>query len=480
MPHPRLLLSLCLCLWPVLLSAEEPAFDEHRPEGFTVLVSRKAAKEQEEQTRKALELLEQQLYQARRVLPAESFKELQQVPIWLAADEDKLGIAFHPGRDWLTDRGYEPPDHPSLIGLVSGEFYLHESLRQPWLIFHELCHGYDWFYLGKQKTYGCSESAYRDAMDSGNYESALHWDGRLRQAYHASNRMEFFAECSEAFFGTNDIFPFVNAELRDLDPATYRLLGEVWKVDLKQRERQEKEIARFLETHSLISGLPGNETPLKSTGKQLPSEEYQTEQIQGWTVQVHPDLKQQEELRQGVLRQLDRDLHFVKRYVSTASLPMLQQTTIWIEANDPAVPWVAYHTSRDWLEQQGLNPDKTGGIEIGQPKRYLDWFPQQTSILQYLLSASYLQKAGLMEDPVLQRLLTSVQAEPRMQQVLRFDGDSVAHPARRNAWECFARLSMSRFGTGDHYPFVNAEVKKEFPELDKLLQELWTPPVKPE
>jgi hypothetical protein len=58
----------------------------------------------------------------------------------------------------------------------------------------------------------------------------LHINGRPRRHYALNNDQEYFAEATEAYFGTNDFFPFVRAELEKQDPEMYRLLGEVWGV----------------------------------------------------------------------------------------------------------------------------------------------------------------------------------------------------------------------------------------------------------
>ena len=39
---------------------------------------------------------------------------------------------------------------------------------------------------------------------------------------------EYFAESSEAFFGTNDFYPFVGAELKQHDPRMYEVLERAW------------------------------------------------------------------------------------------------------------------------------------------------------------------------------------------------------------------------------------------------------------
>jgi len=40
--------------------------------------------------------------------------------------------------------------------------------------------------------------------------------------------MEYFAEASESYFGVNDFYPFVRAELKEFDPAAYFLMEEIW------------------------------------------------------------------------------------------------------------------------------------------------------------------------------------------------------------------------------------------------------------
>jgi hypothetical protein len=56
----------------------------------------------------------------------------------------------------------------------------------------------------------------------------LHINGRHIAHYALTNEKEYFAECSEAYFGTNDFYPFVRAELVEVDPGMAKLLEKVW------------------------------------------------------------------------------------------------------------------------------------------------------------------------------------------------------------------------------------------------------------
>ena len=46
-----------------------------------------------------------------------------------------------------------------------------------------------------------------------------------------TNPQEDFAKTTEAFFGTNDFFPFTRDELKQYDSKMVRLLAELWQQD---------------------------------------------------------------------------------------------------------------------------------------------------------------------------------------------------------------------------------------------------------
>ncbi len=69
------------------------------------------------------------------------------------------------------------------------------------------------------------------AKDEKLYDDVLHINGRRQRHYALTNQMEYFAEQSEALFGTNDFFPFVRSELEHHDPRMFSLLNRLWRPD---------------------------------------------------------------------------------------------------------------------------------------------------------------------------------------------------------------------------------------------------------
>ena len=66
------------------------------------------------------------------------------------------------------------------------------------------------------------------AKAKGIYEEVLLFTGKKVRHYGLTNQMEYFAESTEAYFGVNDFYPFVRAELAEHDPDMFSLLQEIW------------------------------------------------------------------------------------------------------------------------------------------------------------------------------------------------------------------------------------------------------------
>jgi dipeptidyl-peptidase-4 len=72
------------------------------------------------------------------------------------------------------------------------------------------------------------KDCFRRATESNSYDSVLHIRGEQRRHYALNNDQEYFAEATEAYFGTNDFYPFVRAELKQHDPEMFDLVGKLW------------------------------------------------------------------------------------------------------------------------------------------------------------------------------------------------------------------------------------------------------------
>jgi Mlc titration factor MtfA (ptsG expression regulator) len=98
------------------------------------------------------------------------------------------------------------------------------------MVLHEMAHAYHHQFLEGGFGNPSVRAAYERATKAGLYDKVQHIRGRDEKAYAATDPQEFFAECSEALFGTNDFYPFVRSELKRHDPQTYETLRKAWGV----------------------------------------------------------------------------------------------------------------------------------------------------------------------------------------------------------------------------------------------------------
>jgi hypothetical protein len=197
-------------------------------EGWSVLVNKGFLAANAGLSDRTLSLLRYQLYQIDRRLPAIAVKKLRAIRIWVEEKEPHHPcMTYHPDAGWLREHGMNP-EKARCVELSNARNFLAWTLEQPWMVLHEMAHGYHQQFLPEGHQNAEIKVAYDRAMKAESYRSVLHINGDKQVAYATQNPMEYFAEASEAFFGTNDFFPFVRPELRRHDPKLYELLERVW------------------------------------------------------------------------------------------------------------------------------------------------------------------------------------------------------------------------------------------------------------
>ena len=209
-------------------AATRPAitYVERNIEGWPVHVEDRLVKDLKPLGDKALRLLEVKLYEINRVVPAKALAELHKVNIWLHVDNKPHACAaYHPSAKWLSGHGLNPK-MARCVEIANASRFLSWSFSQPSMVLHELAHAYHHQVLGYANA--DIKAAYKRAVASKSYEAVLRYSGKTTRHYALNNDQEYFAEATEAYFGTNDFYPFVRAELQKHDPEMYKVIRKVW------------------------------------------------------------------------------------------------------------------------------------------------------------------------------------------------------------------------------------------------------------
>jgi hypothetical protein len=198
-------------------------------EGWKVLVNRGLLSRRAQLANETLSVLRHQLYQLARRIPRAAARKLRTIRIWVEENEPHTScMTYHPDPGWLRAQGMNPAK-ARCIELANPRNFLKWTLEQPWMVLHELAHGYHHQFLDGGFANVEIKTRYDRAMKARRYHSVLGSNGRRQKAYAATNPMEYFAEATEAYFGTNDYYPFVRSELHRHDPRMFELLRKLWR-----------------------------------------------------------------------------------------------------------------------------------------------------------------------------------------------------------------------------------------------------------
>ena len=204
-------------------------------EGWNVSISRELLEKEAADTNKALALLQKQLQEIIKVVPAKAVAELQKVPLYFNPEYPNIGESaeYHPGADWLAENGRDPVMAKG-VEFTNIRVFEEDTKRMPNFALHELAHGYHDRFLPGAHSNPEVEAAYQKAKASGKYDKVERKDAqgnkRIDRAYAMTNAAEYFAETTEAYFSINDFYPYTKEELKKHDPEMYELLEKLWGV----------------------------------------------------------------------------------------------------------------------------------------------------------------------------------------------------------------------------------------------------------
>ncbi|MDA0920390.1 MAG: metallopeptidase [Planctomycetota bacterium] len=202
---------------------------ERQIEGWTIDVDpRLLHEENRELGEKAMKALGNHLQRITYIVPEKQLAQLRTMRIWLELDNPVLGnMQYHPGKGWLVNNGHDPRlvKH---VHIPKAKQLLDRGMwaKHPYVVLHELAHAYHDQILDFNNAEVLA--TFNAAKEAGIYEEVLLYTGQKVRHYGLSNQMEYFAESTEAYFGVNDFYPFVRAELKEHDPRMYEQLEKIW------------------------------------------------------------------------------------------------------------------------------------------------------------------------------------------------------------------------------------------------------------
>ncbi|MCF7955100.1 MAG: metallopeptidase [Phycisphaerae bacterium] len=202
-------------------------------------------------------------------------------------------------------------------------------------------------------------------------------------------------------------------------------------------------------------------------------------QIEGWTVNVDPQMLEGEHAGEGAesLKMLANHLQRIAILVPEKQLRQLRNLEIWIEYYHPTLGNMQYHPGADWLKNNGHDPRLVKQVHVTRCKTLLSrgQMIKHPAVILHELAHSYHDQVLGFDDPRIIKAYEAAMAEKLYDNNLLYTGKRVRHYAATNHKEYFAEGTEAYFYRNDFYPFVAAELKEHDPRLYDLMAEIWGP-----
>lgn len=171
----------------------------------------------------------EQMELAADLLPHSSIGTLRHTPIWIDVSfNDPENMAIY--MEDIQNPG--SVDLPYVNGIRVSVDAIEEELEYEvpeGFAIHELAHA--WHCMAYDPCWSATRvmSAYAAAMSDDLYDSVAYLYGDDERAYAATDDAEYFAELSEAWFDSNDYFPFNRADVLAHDPVGAKAIEGSWR-----------------------------------------------------------------------------------------------------------------------------------------------------------------------------------------------------------------------------------------------------------
>ena len=172
---------------------------------------------------------------------------------------------------------------------------------------------------------------------------------------------------------------------------------------------------------------------------------------------------------------LSYKLHVMDHFISEEGQKELHEIPVWLEYGRKG-PYLQYCRDIGKLKDEGMNPDKLGAIEVGDPQRMMDWSMLQQSDVLHQVALAYYDRHAKKNIELGKKITAAYEQakkDGKYNSVLRFDGKHLPLPAMASEEEYFAELMESYFLVNDHYPFIRCELKDQDGAGYKVIADLW-------
>lgn len=201
--------------------------------------------------------------------------------------------------------------------------------------------------------------------------------------------------------------------------------------------------------------------------------------IEGWTVHIDDRLLEGEGKTIGdrALRVVSNRLYDITLVVPKDKVAELRKVSIWLDLSHGDLKIAQYHPSAGWLKGHGYSEEMARCVHIPVAEEFASSLTQKVQpwcLLHELAHAYHDQVLGF-DNAEIKAAWARFRDGGKYKKTLHISGSLIPHYGLTDEKEFFAEMTETYFGQNDFFPFNSGELKREEPEIFKLLQKIWGP-----
>lgn len=232
---PSLIILVLALFAKDICMAQEQTYRSREVAGFQVFVNDHDLRQHEVEINSAIQFLVKKLEEIQALgLHPSVEKRLLSINIFLEWNYGAHGTAVYNRSAYALQTLNQSMEKWKAIEIHHVRNFLkNDTTRQPYLILHELAHGYhDRLEKFEQDMI---TDAYQNAMRLGLYDRMVpNQYGERVYPYARVDEREYFAELTVSFLAKNTTYPFISTELEVHDPVGYQMMKALWRFKTPQ------------------------------------------------------------------------------------------------------------------------------------------------------------------------------------------------------------------------------------------------------
>ena len=195
--------------------------------------------------------------------------------------------------------------------------------------------------------------------------------------------------------------------------------------------------------------------------------------LEGWTVYVEKSLVANNDPRvYRALKILSHKLQELKTLLPQPQLNQLINVPIWLSSNNGDTAEFYFFEQR--VFRNDLNPELMDGVEFQNIDIFIKMIQFNPMLVLHELAHAYHKMHFDTIDKPIMRAYKNAEQKKLYLNVMYLNREKMKQAyALTNAFEYFAELTETYFGTNDFYPYTRDELKKYDPVGYRMIEAIW-------